>query len=176
MKTEEMLRLQAYLDNEVSGSEGRQIASWIARDADAKALYEELAATRSLLAPENELPLTMPESRDFYWSKIQRGIEQAEREPVREHSPRPWWVRILAPVAGTAALAVIVFTSISFNTPSHTTQREISGTDSSITFYSPEQKMTVVWIPSGRVEADANVQQDEDEAPLDQPVQQDEAF
>jgi anti-sigma factor RsiW len=163
MKTEQMLRLQAYLDNEVSSAEGREIASWIARDAEAKALYEELAATKSLLAPENELPTAMPDSRDFYWSKIARGIETAEREPVREQKHAPWWIRILAPIAGAAALAVFVFTSMSFNAPVHSmAQIEHSATDSSITFYSPEQRMTVVWIPSGRVEADANVDQDAD--------------
>jgi anti-sigma factor RsiW len=179
MKTEQMLRLQAYLDNEVSSAEGREIASWIARDAEAKALYEELAATKSLLEPENELAANVPDSREFYWSKIAREIERVEREPAREHSPRPWWIRILAPVAGAAALALFVFTSISVNgpgSPGHMGfQKEDSKTDSSITFYSPEQKMTVVWIPSGRVEADANVDLDEDE--VTEPVQQvDEAF
>src|SRR5258705_13372973 len=100
MNTESKLRLQAYLDNEVSSSEARQIASWIARDAEAKALYEELQATKSLLAPDNELPVTCPDGREFYWSKIQRAIATAEREPVREHAMRPWWTRLLAPVTG----------------------------------------------------------------------------
>jgi len=178
MKTEQMLRLQAYLDNEVSSADGREIASWFARDPEAKALYEELAATKSMLARENEPVVTVPDSRDFYWSKIAREIERVEREPAREHSPRPWWIRILAPVAGAAALGLFVFTSISLNGPTKAIaghQIEQSKTDSSITFYSPAQKMTVVWIPSGRVEADANVDTDEDESA--EPVQQvDEAF
>jgi hypothetical protein len=171
--------LQAYLDNEVSSSEARQIASWIARDGEAKALYEELACTKSLLAPENEPVVSVPDSREFYWSKIAREIERADREPVREVKRAPWWIRVLAPIAGTAALAVFVFTSISFNAPggpSHMAQIEHSETDSSITYHSPEQNMTVVWIPSGRAEADASVQQDEEEVPTDQPVQQDEAL
>ena len=171
MKTEQMLRLQAYLDNEVSSGEAREIASWIARDGEAKALYEELAATKTLLAPDNELAATVPDSREFYWSKIAREIERVEREPAREAKHAPWWIRILAPVAGAAALAIFVFTSISFNGtpggPSHVAQVERSETDSSITFYSPEQKMTVVWIPSGRAEADAAVDQDEDAQPAD---------
>src|SRR5258705_4455315 len=112
MNTESKLRLQAYLDNEVSSGEAREIASWIARDGEAKALYEELAATKSLLAPENELPVAVPDSQDFYWSKIQRAIEHAEREPAPKYSPRPWWVRLLAPVAGAALLAIFMFTSI----------------------------------------------------------------
>jgi anti-sigma factor RsiW len=179
MKTEQILRLQAYLDNEVSSSEAREIASWIARDGEAKALYEELAATKTLLAPENELAATVPDSREFYWSKIAREIERVEREPAREVKHAPWWIRILAPVAGAAALAVFVFTSISFNGPqvagvNHQTER--SETDSSITFYSPEQKMTVVWIPSGRAEADAAIDQDEDAQPAADTDQAEEAF
>jgi anti-sigma factor RsiW len=169
MKTEQMLRLQAYLDNEVSSAEGREIASWIARDAEAKALYEELAATKTLLAPDNELAATVPDGRDFYWSKIAREIERVEREPAREYTPRPWWMRILAPVAGAAALALVVFTSVSTNTTGHIAQKEVSATDSSLTFYSPEQKMTVVWISSGQAEAAADVRQDSDVEPDDEP-------
>jgi anti-sigma factor RsiW len=167
MKTEQMLRLQAYLDNEVSSVEGREIASWIARNAEAAALYEELKATKTLLAPENEPAVAVPDGREFYWSKIAREIERVEREPAREYTPRPWWVRILAPAAGAALLALFVFTSISFNAPGGRVvadghQVEVSETDSSITFYSPEHKMTVVWISSGQEQADAEVQQDFD--------------
>lgn len=154
MKTEDQLRLQAYLDNEVSSSEARQIASWIARDPEAKALYDELQATKALLNAENELPVSVPESHDFYWSKIQREIERAEREPARPTATaRPWWVRILAPITATAALAVVLFTSVSTNPIGRGHDTEVSQTDSSITFYSPAQKMTVVWIPSGQESA-----------------------
>ena len=161
MKTEAILRLQAYLDNEVSSAEARQIASWISRDAEAQALYEELKATKSLLNPANELAVKLPEPPDFYWSKIQRAIGQTEQEPARRHSPRPWWIRLLAPVAGAAALAVFVFTSVSFNgITGH--YKEVSETDNSITFYSPEQKMTVVWIPSGKEEVVASADESDD--------------
>jgi len=126
MKTEDQLRLQAYLDNEVSSSEARQIASWIARDPEAKALYDELQGTKALLNAENELPVTVPDSRDFYWSKIQREIERAEREPARATATvRPWWIRIMAPVAATAALALVLFTSIS---TAPTTQKAMGST------------------------------------------------
>jgi len=161
MKTEAILRLQAYLDNEVSSADARQIASWIARDAEAKALYEELKATKDLLNAENELAVTLPESHDFYWSKIQRAIDKAEQEPVQRHSPRPWWIRLLAPVAGAAVLGVFVLTSVSFNgITGH--YKEVSETDNSITFYSPEQKMTVVWIPSGNEEIVASADESDD--------------
>ena len=149
MKTEKMMRLQAYLDSEVSSAEGREVASWIARDSEAKALYEELKATKTLLAPENELPVTVPDSREFYWSKIAREIERVEREPAREDSPRPWWIRILAPVAGAAALAVILFTSISTNPHVTAVHQERSDLENgTITFRSRDNSMTLVWISS----------------------------
>jgi anti-sigma factor RsiW len=165
MNTESELRLQAYLDNEVSSSEAREIASWIARDAEAKALCQELQATKAALAPENELPVNVPDSREFYWSKIERAIEHAEREPVRRSSPQSWWLRLLAPVAGTALLAIFVFTSISFNGPEGLArggQRITSETDSSITFYSPEHHMNVIWIASAQPadESDADGEDD----------------
>ncbi len=151
MNTESKLRLQAYLDNEVSSSEARQIASWIARDAEAQGLYDELRATKSLLVPDNEQPALVPESRDFYWSKIQRQIERTEQLPAAPRAARPWWIRLLVPAVGAAALALFVFTSVSTN-PGRAVvqsgQSEISQTDSSITFYSPKHRMTVVWIPS----------------------------
>lgn len=147
MKTEAILRLQAYLDNEVSSSEARQIASWIARDADAKALYEELAATKAALVPDNEASVVVPESREFYWSKIQRQIEQAEREPARKYSPRPWWIRLLAPVAGTAALALFVLTSISFNPTTASLTEKSHSENGSITFHS-NGGLTLVWLSS----------------------------
>jgi anti-sigma factor RsiW len=161
MKTEEQLKLQAYLDNEVSSSEARQIASWIEKDAEARALYEELRATKALLCAENEAVVPCPESRDFYWSKIARGIETAEREPAREVAARPWWIKLLAPVAGAAALALFVVTSVSTNP--HVAvgpQVEESETDGSITFYSPEQRMTVVWISSAKQAADVDLEED----------------
>jgi anti-sigma factor RsiW len=149
MKTEEMLRLQAYLDNEVSSAEGREIASWLARDAEAAALYEELKATKTLLAPENEPVVTVPDSREFYWSKITREIERTEREPAREIAPRPWWIRILAPVAGAAALALILFTSISTNPRVSSVHQERSDLENgTITFRSKDNSMTLVWISS----------------------------
>ena len=153
MKTEEMMRLQAYLDNEVSSAEGREIASWIARDSEAKALYEELKATKTLLAPENELAATVPDSRDFYWSKIAREIERVEREPAREYTARPWWMRVLAPAAGAAALALILFTSISTNPHVTAVHQERSDLENgTITFRSKDNSMTLVWISSDGAE------------------------
>jgi anti-sigma factor RsiW len=161
MKTEEQLKLQAYLDNEVSSSEARQIASWIEKDAEARALYEELRATKALLCVENEAPVACPESRDFYWSKIAQGIERAEREPAREVAARPWWIKLLAPVAGAAALALFVFTSISTNPHFAQIQERSNVEDGTMTFHSKDNSMTIVWIPSGQTEVADTTDEDD---------------
>lgn len=164
------LRLMAYLDNEVSASEGRQIAAWLARDAEARALYDELKATRDLVR-ENEPAMAVPETREFYWSQISRRIATAEREgaPV-EAAPRNWILRFLAPAAALAA--VVMFAVTSLNTGPNRqlvdgatalAQVENSATDNSISFYSPEHKMTVVWIDSGKQETVAEAEFDFDD-------------
>ena len=71
------LELQAYLDGELSAGEAKAIADLLGRDAGAQALYQELRTAKSLLAG-NELDRKLPESREFYWSKIQRQIDQVE--------------------------------------------------------------------------------------------------
>lgn len=166
MKTESKeLRLMAYLDNEVSASEGRQIAAWIARDAEARALFEELKATRALVR-ENEVEVAVPETRDFYWSQISRRIATAEREgvPVEAAPAKNWWLRFLAPATALCAIALFAITSFAPNGSFRgypSTGAMASSTDNSLTFYSPEHKMTVVWIDSGQHEAVAEADVDD---------------
>lgn len=161
------LRLMAYLDNEVSASEGRQIAAWIDRDPDARALYEELKATRTLVR-DNEPAIAVPETRDFYWSQISRRIATAERETApAEAAPRNWILRFLAPAAALAAVVLFAVTSLNTGPGARqivdaaSAQVEDSATDKSLTFYS--DKMTVVWIDSGKQETVAEAAVDFDE-------------
>lgn len=154
MKTESKeLRLMAYLDNEVSASEGRQIAAWIARDAEARALFEELKATRELVRG-NEAELAVPETRDFYWSQISRRMATAEREgvPAEAAPAKNWWLRFLAPATALSAIALFAITSFQPDSRNYA-HTEASETDRSISFYSPEHRMNVVWIPSGNEQA-----------------------
>jgi len=101
MNSDTQLKVQSYLDNELSPSEARKVAGMISADREARELYNELKATKEILA-QNEPAIKLDESREFYWSKIQRQIETAERTP--QTRPTAWWVRLLAPLAGTAAL------------------------------------------------------------------------
>src|SRR5687767_7086210 len=99
MKEEMQLKLQAYLDGELPAAEAREVADWIAQDADAPMLFAELKNTRGALkAFESEIKL--PESREYYWSKLERRIERLEK--TEEVEDPPVWLyallrRFLAP-------------------------------------------------------------------------------
>ena len=87
------LKLQAYLDGELPAGEAKAIADLLGRDAGAKALYQELRIAKSFLV-ENELERALPESREFYWSKIQRQIERVEStqaDGLTEPAASRWW-------------------------------------------------------------------------------------
>jgi anti-sigma-K factor RskA len=160
------LKYQAWVDGELAGREARQLEQALQNDPDAQALVAELRATRALLH-ENEPEMTLPESREFYWSKIQRQIEKLQAEPVAVESG--WlavvrgWRRFLAPVAGVAVIAFLAIAALRFyNNPrtddfsQHLAEIEnLSEFTSASTFRSAN--MFVVWVhdTSSLAEADA---------------------
>src|SRR4051812_32126786 len=103
MNSEVELELQAYLDGELAGADARRVESLIAADPQAKALFQELKTTKSLLAA-NEPEIKLPDSREFYWSKIERAIERTEQpELPAAANVGSWlsgWRRYLAPLTG----------------------------------------------------------------------------
>ena len=107
MKEELQFKLQAHLDGELPAAETREVAKWIAQDAEARALFAELKNTRGALKVfESEIRL--PESREFYWSKIQREIARSEKPQTTE---KPSWLaswlrRFLVPAGALAALVI----------------------------------------------------------------------
>jgi len=99
---EKELKLQAYLDGELPADEANAIADLLGRDAGAQALYQELRVAKSLLAG-NELERTLSESREFYWSKIQRQIDRAIDAGGR--TDRTVSISLVAPVFGPGGCA-----------------------------------------------------------------------
>jgi anti-sigma factor RsiW len=77
MNEAQQLKLQAFLDGELPEREAREILAWTQRDGAAAALLAELKNTRQALA-KSEPHLSLPEPREFYWSKIQREIQRLE--------------------------------------------------------------------------------------------------
>ena len=83
MNEEFQLKLQAYLDGELSDKETREVEARLSSDNEAKALLVELQNTRAaFLMFEKELKL--PESREFFWSKIERDIRALDAKQDRE--------------------------------------------------------------------------------------------
>jgi anti-sigma factor RsiW len=110
MNEELELKLQAYTDGELPEREAREVADLLAKDADARALVTELKHTRSALAGF-EAEIKLPESREFYWSKIEREIRRLEKPspPRPEISLFAAWRRFLVPAGALAALVILGF-------------------------------------------------------------------
>ena len=113
MDYDAQLKLQAYLDGELSESEAKEVAKWLAQDQEAVLLHSELKNTRQALAA-GEKPFTLPESREFFWSKIEREISRLEApEPVRQReSLLARWRKLLVPISAAAVLGIVILTAI----------------------------------------------------------------
>jgi len=115
MNWEQQLELQAWVDGELSAGDARRVSAFADAHADARALVTELRMAKAFIAP-NEFEVKVPDTREFYWSQVQRRIESAES--VRETSPAlSWpfvWRRLVSPLSGVALVAFLAV--VSFNT------------------------------------------------------------
>ena len=151
MTTEQQLKLQAFLDGELPETDAREVAAWLARDADATALAGELRNTRGALA-DFEPGLKLPESREFYWSKIQREIERSTPAPAPAKSVSLFTLlrRILLPLGGVAALAfggILTLHQMSGGNSVQPVQVNAVLADAgAFTYRDQSQGMTVVWL------------------------------
>lgn len=150
---ESQLKLQAFMDGELSVREAAEVRDWLAQDAEAHSLLAELRNTTAALSG-NEPECRLPETREFFWSKIEREIERQSAEPMR---PRPvaagpvfaWLRRHLMPVASVAAVcAVLVFIAVRSQGPEARIGEMalISDDMGSYTYRDQADKMTMVWL------------------------------
>jgi anti-sigma factor RsiW len=167
MKPELELKLQSYLDGELSEREARNVAAAIGNDPDAQALLRELETTAALLR-DNEPQMAVPESREFYWSKIERAIERAQPEPAVPLLAL-WFSlrRIIAPVAGVALVLFLGIASFKFqsgnDSSAHLAEVEsLSEHVSSFSFRSQSQNMFVVWLHENNDQQQASIDADRD--------------
>jgi len=121
MNEEQLLELQAWIDGELSEGEARRIERQLETDAEARALVAELKMTKAFLA-DNETEHAVPDSREFYWSQIQREIQRqdaATAKPAAETRPA-WalvWRRLLGPASGLALVVFLAVLSLNMNAP-----------------------------------------------------------
>jgi anti-sigma factor RsiW len=170
MKKDLQLKVQSWVDGELPDGEARRAGEWIARDAEASALAAELGGIKQSLLG-NEPSVTLGESREFYWSQIERRIQ---REATRTGSrSTPWYVRLqkyLAPALGVTALACLVIVAVRQAGPP--TFDEVSSTIDgmeAVTFHDQSSQMTIVWLQDN---TPAAVEQQPAKAPVqsqDQP-------
>lgn len=149
MTEEQQLKLQAFIDGELPEKEAREIASWLAQDGEATALAGELRNTRGALKgfePARQLP----ESREFYWSKIKREIERSApvQAPVRPFALSTLLRRVFAPLGAVAALVVVGFFALQQlhggnpGVPVNTVLADAGA----YTYHDQSQGLTVVWL------------------------------
>ncbi|MCX6894224.1 MAG: hypothetical protein NTZ16_01685 [Verrucomicrobia bacterium] len=147
MNEELHIKLQAFLDGELPEAEAREVGSLIASDADAAALHRELKQTRAALAGF-EKRITVPETREFYWSKIAREIarEAAPRVADPQHSVFSFWRRLF-PVAGVVAALLAALVVINRYDPRSPVGIEVAQADSdAFTYRDYEAGTTLVWL------------------------------
>jgi anti-sigma factor RsiW len=157
MNPELELDLQSYLDGELTGRGASRVEQLLASNPEAQALFQELKVTKQLLGG-NELAVKLPETREFYWSKIQRGIEQAEKQEAvgAARAEGLWgrWKRYLAPMAGVAVVVTLgVMTAKMYDATPFTSSTQhlaeiqnLSDHTGSYSFRSQSENMFVVWV------------------------------
>jgi anti-sigma factor RsiW len=117
MNLEQQLKLQAFLDGELPEREAREILTWTQRDREAASLLAELKNTRQAMV-KSEPHLSVPESREFFWSKIEREIQRLEPQSTSAPDVSIFAAlrRFLLPASAVATL-VIAGMIAHFNVP-----------------------------------------------------------
>jgi anti-sigma-K factor RskA len=153
MDYESQFKVQAWLDGELPAGEARHVEELVARDAAARDLAAELRATSTALAG-SEPDVKLPESREFYWSKIEREIR---RQEPSEPSPAPAlsalfaaWRRFLVPASAIAVLVIaglLAGTQSGFFGHSMNPELEASVADpGAFTYRDFDTRTTLVWL------------------------------
>jgi anti-sigma factor RsiW len=115
MDYESQLKLQALLDGELSEAKASEMNELLARDPEAAALLQELRNTRAALGG-SETGIRLPESREFFWSKVQREIERLET-PAAKPAAAPFSALLRRLLVPASAIAVLVISVLVLNRP-----------------------------------------------------------
>ena len=163
-----LLQIQAWVDGELTPAEARRVETALAGDPAAQALAANLRTLQQHLR-EAEPSLQVPETREFYFSRIARGIEHETRsrerqtaDAPRRHALLPYWLRWALPAAGLVA-ALAFFLRPHDNHPVAATAiaavptmagHEVDATApemTTLTFYSARDAATVVWVSNADI-------------------------
>lgn len=149
MNSELELRLQAYLDGELPTREADELKALLAGEPEARALLGELKFTKAALIG-NEPEFKLPESREFYWSKIRREIERQERaSATRPTVPEMvWWQKWLVPISGLAVAIALLLVFQKKSGPEMALTEVRSGLPEmgAMTFSDQSAGVTMIWV------------------------------
>lgn len=139
MKPETLLEIQAYADGELEAARRAEVERLLQADPSARALHKELCQMRAAVQA-HEPAGRVADSREFYWSQIQRRIAAEDTAAARQPKAAPvfHWLRWLAPILGVAALALIF--TLRSGAPSSLANA------SAMTFRSDNDGLTIHWI------------------------------
>ena len=143
MNTE--LKVQALLDGALDAREIREIEAILARDVQSAALMQEIKWMKAAVAG-NEVEIKLPESREFFWSKVERGIAAEERKATAAPAERSWWLKFLYPVTGLAATAAVMFVISGGRTTDGADTESVQEDVNAISFRSETEAMSVVYV------------------------------
>ncbi len=143
MNTE--LKLQALLDAELDARETREVETLLAQDAQSAALVQELRWMKAAVAG-NEAEVKLPETREFYWSKIQCAIAVEERQTAVAPAERTWWFKFLYPASGLAAMVAVLFAVSGGRTSDGADTESVPEDVNVVSFRSESEQMSVVYV------------------------------
>jgi anti-sigma factor RsiW len=149
MDYEAQLKLQAILDGELPEGEASTVANWVARDREAAGLLEELRNTRKAMS-DFEAATPLPESREFFWSKVQREIQRLET-PAAKPASAPLFALLRRFLVPASAIALLVIASVVLTRPGPgpalVTEIETALADSgAFTYRDYSAGTTLVWL------------------------------
>ena len=154
MKENEIeLKIQALVDGELTEFEAGKLRDRIKNDVRLQVLHERLMQMKDLIS-KHEMPRVLPESSDFYWSKISQKIEVggSAAQSSAQSLGMKWVFRRLAPLLGIASVALLI-TLQGPNLPDlgivldHNHELELLADEIDVmTFNSADDSMSVVWI------------------------------
>lgn len=143
MNTE--LKLQALLDGELDAREVREVEALLAQDAQSAALMQELKWTKGTLVG-NEAEVKLPETREFFWSKIERTIAIEQKQAAAAPAERAWWLKLLYPATGLAAMVAVMFIVSGGRTTDGADIESVPEDVNAVSFRSESEQMSVVYV------------------------------
>ncbi len=147
MKLETMLEIQSSVDGQLSSQRQEAVARLLSSDMEARQLHQQLTAVREVLQ-RHEPVIRIPETREFYWSQLERRLQAPKPAPAATGSPSALMWRWLAPMMGLSAVIAVIALQPFTNSGARSFQLGSGSPQASTvtTFSSEADGVTIHWI------------------------------